>query len=138
LFWLPKLEQSPLQFYIFHPTFLDFLPLPFHPSTSTLNTLISPGLSSTTHIINPILTLLLDQIRSSFELLSQWNFAGFFSSVGKVIGQNHFVDVYTGDSSFDAFGEDFGDEFVCAVEDDLDSVVDFFLDCCEAVVGGGC
>jgi hypothetical protein len=136
LFLCSKLEQQ-------SPVLLD-RPLHFSASLKTTypspflsfkyintQTLISPSLSSTTHIVNPILTLLLDQIRSSLELFSQWNFACLLGSVGKVVGQNHLVDVYTGDSSFDTFGEDFGDEFVCAVEDYLDSVVDLFLDCCE-------
>jgi hypothetical protein len=79
-------------------------------------------------MINPILTLFLDQIRSRLQLLSQRHFTSLFSRVSKVFRQHHFVDVDARDSSFDAFGEDFGDEFVGAVEDYLDSVVDFLLD----------
>jgi hypothetical protein len=80
-------------------------------------------------MINPILTLFLDQIRSRLQLLRQRHFTGFLGRVSKVFRQNHFVDVDARDASFDAFGEDLGDEFVGAVEDYLDSVVDFLLDC---------
>jgi hypothetical protein len=79
-------------------------------------------------MINPILTLLLDQIGARLQLLGQRHFTGFFGRISKVIRKNHFVDVDACDSSFDTLGEDFGDEFVGAVEDYLDSVVDFLLD----------
>lgn len=96
--------------------------------------LVSASLASTAHIVNPILALLLDQIRAGLQLLSQRHLASLLGGISKVVGENHLVDVDSGDSSFDALGQDFGDEFVGAVEDDLDSVVNLFLDGFEAVL----
>lgn len=77
--------------------------------------------------------MLLDQICACLQLLGQWHFTSLLSCVGKVIGKNHLVNVDAGDSSFDALRKDLGDEFVGAVEDDLDSVVYFLLDGFETV-----
>lgn len=96
--------------------------------------LVRSSFTSTTHIVNPILALLLDQIRASLELLGQRHLASLLSRVSKVIRQDHLVDINASDSPLDTLVQDLRDELVGSVKYDLYSVVDFFLDGFETVL----
>lgn len=77
------------------------------------------SLSSTSHVIDPVLTLSLDQRGSLLQQLGQWHLASICVDIVEVIRQDHLVDIDTSHTTLDTLVEDLRDELVGAVKDNL-------------------
>lgn len=114
-----------------YPSTFQFIQLFF--CTQRDSCLVGASLSGTAHSVDPTLALLLDQLGTRLDQLGQWYLASLLSCVGKVVRQDHLVDIDTSDTSLNTLVQDRRDELVCAVQYDLDSTIDLLLDRFETV-----